>query len=98
MILVRDIFQLKFGKAKEGVALMKQGLEALRKAGHQPVRLLTDITGQYYTLVLESQFGSLAEFEKGHTETSAGPEWRNLYQQFISLVDTGRREIFTIVD
>ncbi|MEW6052001.1 MAG: NIPSNAP family protein [Candidatus Zixiibacteriota bacterium] len=98
MILVWDIFQLKFGKAKEAVTLMKHAMTTLQKAGHQPMRLLTDLTGPYYTLVLESSFKSLAEFEQGHSSTRQSPEWKTLYQQFVLLVESGRREIFTIVE
>ncbi len=98
MILVRDVFQLKFGKAREAVTLMKHAMTALQKAGHQPARLLTDLTGPFYTLVLESSFKSLADFEQGHSSTGQSPEWRTLYQQFVLLVDSGRREIFTIIE
>ena len=34
MILVRDIFQLKFGKAKEAIALWQEGKEIAREVGH----------------------------------------------------------------
>ncbi len=33
MILVRDIFQLKFGKAKEAISLMKEGLAIAKTFG-----------------------------------------------------------------
>ncbi len=97
MILVRDIFQLKYGKAREAVAIWKGMMPSLIKAGHSPSRLLTDLTGQYYTLVLESTFASLSEFEKGHEGTSMDAEFRAAYEKFVPLVDSGRREIFTIV-
>ena len=97
MILVRDIFQLKFGKAREAVALWKGMMPSLVAAGHSPSRLLTDITGPYYTLVLESTFANLAEFEKGHGSTSMSAEFRASYEKFVPLVESGRREVFTIV-
>jgi hypothetical protein len=31
MIVIRDIFQLQFGKAKEAIDLLKQGQEALKR-------------------------------------------------------------------
>ena len=56
MVVVRNVFQLKFGKAKEAVALMKEGL-AIQKRAMTDVefstRVLTDVTGPFYTLVLE---------------------------------------------
>ena len=33
MILVRNVFRLKFSKAKEAVALMKEGLAIQKRAG-----------------------------------------------------------------
>lgn len=98
MILVRDIFQLKFGKSRDALALWKEGKSILQTTAHKPVRLLTDLTGPYYTLVLESEFANLAEFERGHTTTAVTDEWRKWYSRFTELVDSGRREIFTIVE
>ena len=54
MIIVHNVFRLKFGKAREAVALMKEGI-ALQKSLGVDVnqRLLTDVTGPFYTLILE---------------------------------------------
>jgi hypothetical protein len=98
MIVVRDIFQLKFGKAKEAMALWKEGVDIIKKSGFKPDRMLTDLTGQYYTLVMESSFKSLADYENmdmSHTESA---EWRTWYQKFVPLVESGRREMFRTVD
>ena len=54
MIVVRNSFRLKFGKAKEAVAIMKDGMAIQKRAGVDvPQRLMTDMTGTFYTLVLE---------------------------------------------
>jgi hypothetical protein len=97
MILVRDVFQLKFGKAKEAVGLMKKGLVLEKKAGYNSQRLLTDISGPYYTLVAEGTYPDLTEFEKAHEKVAGSTEWRKWYQAFVPLVESGRREIFSIV-
>ncbi|MFZ1683189.1 MAG: NIPSNAP family protein [Candidatus Zixiibacteriota bacterium] len=97
MIVVRDIFQIKFGKMRDVIAIWRDGQEILKRTGHQPHRVLTDLTGQYYTFVLESSFNSLAEFEAGHQGTGASEEWRKFYDRFTLLVDSGRREIFNVV-
>lgn len=54
MIVVRDVFQLKFGKAREAREVMKEGMEIARKYNVGPGRILTDLVGPAYTLVLES--------------------------------------------
>jgi hypothetical protein len=43
MILVRDIFQLKFGRAKDALALWKEGAGLAQKYGYKIDRLLTDL-------------------------------------------------------
>ena len=63
MLVVRNTFKLKFGKAREAVALTKEGLAILKRAGlDTPVRLLTDLTGRHYTLVLEMTVKNLTEY------------------------------------
>jgi hypothetical protein len=98
MILVRDVFRLKFGKAKEARALLKEGLRITQKAGFAPQRQLTDITGPFYTLVLESTHGSLAAWESAMNDTQLAKEWGEWYERFKPLVDSGHREIFTVLD
>ncbi len=102
MILVRDIFQLKFGKAREAIAAWKEGTEFMKKVGLPPGRVCTDLTGApYYTLVFESTYESLTAFEAAHAKamgTSSYKEWRAWYERFIPLAESGRREIFNIVE
>ncbi len=96
MILVREVFQLKFGKAKEAKALWKEGAVIFEKAGYS-VRALTDLTGPFYTFVVEISFESLADFEKG-PQDAMGVEWGKWYQNFSPLLVSGQREVFTIVE
>lgn len=98
MILIRDIFQLKFGKAKEAKALWKEGAQLMKKAGHTPDRILTDLVGNYYTLVMEVTSDNLASFEASIKEVFKDDAFEKWYQKFIPLVESGRREIFNIVE
>ena len=99
MIVVRDIFQLHFGKAQEAIKHIKRGSEILADAGYPVVRILTDVTGPYYTVVMESQMESLAEFEAGMSEAPGIQEWQQIYREkLVPLVREGRREIFRVVD
>ena len=55
MIVIRNVFRLKFGKAREAVALMKENraIEKRVMSGLEySSRVLTDVTGPFYTLVL----------------------------------------------
>src|SRR5258708_4109041 len=79
MVVVRNVFQLKFGKAKDAVALMKEGL-AIQKRVTTDVefstRLLTDVTGPFYTLVLELTVPSIATFESYAPKLFGSKEWQ----------------------
>ncbi len=99
MIVVRDVMDLKFGKAREAVALARQLVELASRTGHgnEPMRVLTDLTGRFYTLVLESSFASLAEYEQRMHTVFSNAEWRMWYDRLVPLVESGRREVFTLV-
>lgn len=98
MIVVRDIFRLKFGKAKEALALWREGRETLRSLGHLPDRMLTDLTGTYYTLVLETTYRNITEFEESLPAIFSNEKYQQWYQRFIPLAETGYREIFKVVE
>jgi len=99
MILVRDVFKLKFGAAREALAAFKEIGEVARNAGFRSdsFRVLTDLVGSYYTLVLESTHPSLSDYEQMGRSTMSNESWRNAYQKFTPHVESGYREIFTIV-
>jgi hypothetical protein len=98
MILVRDVFRLRFGKAKEAKALWKEGAQIESKLGHEPSRCMVDLTGQYYTFVMESTYQDLASFEQDMKKAMSSPEFSAWYQRFVPLVESGHREIFTLLD
>ncbi len=97
MILVRNSFRVKFGKMKDALALMKEGEKAMKAITQKPQRMLTDVTGEFYTLVLEIEYESLAEFEKVGAEMMKASGWKEWYQKIGALMETGRREIYTVV-
>jgi len=99
MILVRNVFRLKYGKAREAVAVMKESLELQKRAGFEgSARLLTDVTGPLYTLVLELTAPNMAYFETTMPRVFGTPEFRANHDKFVPLVESGTREIFTIVE
>ncbi len=97
MVVVRNTFQVKFGRMKEAVVLMKENLARATAGGSKPGRLMTDVTGPFYTLVLEFEFESLAEMDKHASSMMKLPGWQEAYQKFAALVDSGRRDIFSVV-
>lgn len=97
MILARNVFRLKFGKAKEAIALWQEGVELLRTAGVTDTRMMTDLTGPFYTLVLENTYDSVSAMESTMGGTMGTDQWEQWYQRFVPLVESGHRELFTIV-
>ena len=98
MILVRNIFEVKFGKMKDAMMLWKDADTLLKTVGHTPNRITTDLSGQFYTLVVESVYDSLTAYDKANAEMGRNGEWSKWYQKFVPLVESGRRELYTIVN
>jgi hypothetical protein len=98
MILVRDVFQLKFGKAKNAKALWKKGNAINRKLGYGPGRGMVDLAGTYYTFVLETTYKDLTDYERALKKAFRAKEWSNWYKQFMPLVESGHREIYTVLE
>lgn len=98
MILVRDVFQLKVGKAKDAKALFKEASAIMTKYGIAQGRALTDLTGQYYTFVWETEYASLSAWEGAMNDPKGAEEFSAWYQKFAPLLDGGHREILTVVE
>jgi hypothetical protein len=98
MIVVREVFSLKFGKAKEAKALMKESKQLMDEPMQKRTRLLFDLVGPAYTMVLEATYENLAEFEKIMSGGLSQAGWQEWYQKFIPIIEKSYREIFTIQD
>jgi len=101
MIVIRNVFRLKFGKAREAVALMKEGraIEKRVMSGLEySSRVLTDVTGPFYTLVLEVTVPDLTTFESNAPRLFGDKDWQAHYQKMTPLVESGYREVFSIVE
>lgn len=99
MIVVRNLFRIKFGQSKPAVAAFKEGRALIKKLGlNAESRLLTDLVATSYTIVHELQFESLSAFEQEMKKVTGSPEWRTWYETFIPYCESGSREIFNIVE
>jgi hypothetical protein len=99
MIVVRNVFHLKFGKTREAVALIKEGLAIQKRLGvDASQRVLTDATGTFYTLVLEITLPNLATLEATMPRFMGDKDWQANYQKLVPLVESGHREVFNVVE
>jgi hypothetical protein len=94
MIIVRDVFQAKYGKGGELVALFKEA----RKEWPQDYayRVLTDASGPFFTVITETEVPSLAEWEKRIAEIFSDPEFGKWFARMEPLVESGRREFYKL--
>lgn len=93
MIVVRDVFQAKYGKGGELVALLKEVLPEMTR-GYQ--RILSDASGSFFTIVTEIEVASLAEWESVIAEAFANPKFAQWFERMVPLVESGRREFYNV--
>lgn len=98
MFLVRDVFQLKFGMAREAKEIWKEMAGLNQQATYGPSRCYTDFTGPSYRLIIETPFENLGEYEKQLTGAMAQEEWQKAYRRLVSLVESSYREILRVVE
>lgn len=93
MLLVREVFVAKPGCASRLAALMK---EAVAAGWPGRCRVLTDVTGDFNRVLLETEVESLAELERRMEEYSANSAARERMKGYTELYLTGSREVFRI--
>ena len=93
MIVIRNVFQAKYGKGDELVAQLKEMGNTMPIA---PSRILTDLMGPFFTVVLEFEAESLAEWERVMAESFGSEELEQAFARSVPLTESGRREIFAV--
>jgi hypothetical protein len=97
MILVRDVFHAKYGRGDELVRLFKEmERDFSDMAGFAP-KLLTDLSGPFFTVVTEYEVESFAAWESMLQKSFSDPKFGEWFNRMIPLVDSGKREFYTIV-
>ena len=100
MLIVREVVTAKPGQASKLAKLFRKVF-----AGDSTARVMTDLVGNYNTVVVEVQVKSLTEFEKQMEEVKSGkpdpkmdPQVAEEMSHYTEMYLTGRREIFQIVE
>ena len=98
MYLIRDVFRCKPGKAKELIEKFKRTLASMEQDdGFRNPRILVDVVTTYWTVVIEAECDSLAQFENHMATFGSRTDVREAMSGYMDLVDGGHREIFRIV-
>lgn len=97
MIIERNEFRLKFGKAKEAIDIWKRILAEFKKSNNTPhLRMLTDLTGPAYTLVVELELKSLMDLGMKNYQWMVNEEVAKMYQEFVPLCESAFRTMYKI--
>lgn len=94
MIVIRNVFQAKYGKGNELVALFKEARRTWARTVE--MRILTDLSGPFFTVVAEFSAESLASWEQVQGREFARPEFAEMFAQSLPLTESGWREYYTI--
>lgn len=97
MIIERNEFRLKFGKAREGTDLWNKILDVLKDVKDAPkVRMLVDLTGASYTLIIELQLRDLMQISFKNYQWMTTPGIHELYAQFVLICESSSRTLYKI--
>jgi hypothetical protein len=100
MLVARQVFQAKYGRGDELVALFKEFNERARgEGGTGPrFRILTDASGPFFTVVTEAEIESLAAWEGTFRDSMNLPWMDDWFNRMMPLVESGSREFYNIVE
>ncbi len=95
MIVVRQVFQAKYGHGDELVAILKELNQLVGERG-VAVRILTDQSGPFFTVVSEVEVESLGAWEQLLAQGIADQRFAAGFQRMVAVVESGRREFYRI--
>ena len=100
MIVERLTFQARYGHGDELVALFKDFFETQGKAlGMRGGRIYTDLTGEMFTLQLETEFEDLAAyaaFMQRDQESFGSQAFQDWFAKTVPLTDGGSRQLLNL--
>jgi hypothetical protein len=94
MIVVRNCFIAKPGQASKLAAMFKDVSAA---AGIPGARVMTDLVGEFNTVVFEYEAENISEFEARMKQYTSDPVFREKMKGYTDLWESGKREILQIV-
>lgn len=98
MVLVRMVFQARWGSVQDVVEEFKQSLTLMREitGSKTRFRVLTDLSGSFNTVVEEIEVESLAEWERHRAAIFADPRFQQRMANLGPVFESGGTEFYTI--
>jgi hypothetical protein len=97
MYLIREVLHCRSGKVHAMAEKFKRISAVMKEMGHEPLRLLTDVTGEpFWTIVAEAKVEKIDDFFGMEQALMANETLRTTMADYHELVERGRREVFRI--
>jgi hypothetical protein len=97
MYVIREVLHCKPGKVRQMVDKFRGISSVLTDMGQQPLRLLTDVTGEpFWTIVAEANVEKIEDFFAMEQRLMANEGLRQTMADYHDLVEDGRREIYRV--
>ena len=97
MYVIREVLHCKPGKVRQMADKFRAISHALQEMGHEPMRLLTDVTGEpFWTIVAEASVEQIDDFFAVEQKLTANESVRKVMADYHDLVESGRREIYRV--
>ena len=95
MYVIREVLNCRPGKVREMVERFRALSDALEERGEEPLRLLTDVSGEpFWTVVAEATVERVEDFFALEEELMSDDTVREAMAGYHDLVANGRREVF----
>ena len=97
MYVIREVLHCKPGKVRQMADKFRAISHALQEMGHEPMRLLTDVTGEpFWTIVAEAKVEKIDDFFAVEQKLTADETVAKAMADYHDLVESGRREIYRV--
>ena len=101
MIIERLVFRAKFGQGDTIVAAFREWKARLGASFGAPIRLLVDVTGPLFTVVVEIEYRDLAHFDelqRREQEMYGGAEFEQWFAGWSAVTESGTRQLYRVVE
>jgi hypothetical protein len=97
MYVIREVLNCKPGKVRQMVEKFRSISTVLKDMGHEPLRILTDATGEpFWTVVAEARVEKIDDFFAVEERLASNETLRKTMADYHDLVHRGRREIYRL--
>ena len=101
MIIERLVFRAKFGQGDMIVAAFREWKERIGASFGAPMRLLVDVTGSLFTVVVEIEYRDLAHFDelqRREQELYGGADFEDWFARWAAVTESGTRELYRVLE